>query len=303
MLTKSAKYILLGTLAITLITATTALAQPGTAIIPDPQQTSFAKAFFLSEGSFLGTAIIWFLLLLSAGSFGLMGFMWLNNRRINILPDGIVEKAKQLITERKYRDLLNLVSNEESYFSHVLASSLREASHGYAAMVRAMEQASDEFTTRRLRRIEVLNVIGNVAPMIGLFGTVFGMILTFQAIVASGGRPDPVDLAGGIGTALTTTFWGLVVAIPSLAGYALIRNNIDTLTSEASLTVGEIVNQFRPAPNTNTPNTTPTPIPTKPHISPKAPLTSAVASTSRKKHPANKQQKPNSSGPPPSGRG
>jgi biopolymer transport protein ExbB len=113
-------------------------------------------------------------------------------------------------------------------------------------MIRALEQTSDELLTRRMRQIEILNVIGNVAPMIGLFGTVYGMILTFQGIVASGGRPDPVDLAGGIGTALTTTFWGLIVAIPSLAGYAIIRNNIDSLTSEATLQASELVSHFKP---------------------------------------------------------
>lgn len=285
-----------------------ALAQPGagggasdngTVAATAVEQTSFAKVFFVAQGSMLGTAIIWFLLLLSIGSFGLMGYMWLNNRRINILPEGVVQQAKRLIQERQYRDLLNLVSQEESYFSQVLSSSLREASHGYGAMARAMEQAGDEFTTRRLRRIELLNVIGNVAPMIGLFGTVYGMILTFQGIVASGGRPNPVDLAGGIGTALTTTFWGLVVAIPSLAGYAVIRNNIDALTSEASLAAGEIVNQFRPTPGTaSAPSSAParaaTSVSRRPHpapvqqpvksgtaISSKAPLTSAVESTKR----------------------
>ena len=272
----------------------------GNATTPDTvERVSFAKAFFISQGSIFGTAIIWFLLILSIASFGFMGYLWLTNRRINILPSGIVSRARELLAERKYRELLDLVTHEDSYFSHVLSTSLREASHGYGAMVRAMEQAGDEFTAGRLRRIELLNVVGNVAPMIGLFGTVYGMILTFQGIVTAGGRPDPVDLAGGIGTALTTTFWGLVVAIPSLAAYAVIRNNIDTLTSEASVTVGEIVNQFRPAKPSNTETearmdttinktknptqtkTTPVKIQGSSTISKRAPLQSAVKTTKR----------------------
>ena len=82
--------------------------------------------------------------------------------------------------------------------------------------------------------------------MIGLFGTVYGMILAFQAIVATGGDANPVLLAGGISTALTTTFWGLVVAIPALTGYGIIRNQIDELTTEATLTAQELLNHFRP---------------------------------------------------------
>ncbi len=212
---------------------------------------SFASAFFISRGSILGTCIIWFLLAMSMVSFGLIAYLWLNNRRVNILPEGVVEKAQELVKTREYRELINLTGSESSYFSAILHETLKEASYGFNAMVRTLDSAGEEHTTRKFRQIEALNVMGNVAPMIGLFGTVYGMILTFQGIIAAGGRPDPVDLAGGIGTALTTTFWGLVVAIPSLAGYALVRNNIDALTSEATLVAGDIINHFRPTNTTN----------------------------------------------------
>jgi biopolymer transport protein ExbB len=82
--------------------------------------------------------------------------------------------------------------------------------------------------------------------MIGLFGTVYGMILAFREIVIAGGSPDPVDLAAGIGTALTTTFWGLVVAIPALAGYAIVRNRFDALTSDADAAIEHLVNTHHP---------------------------------------------------------
>jgi biopolymer transport protein ExbB len=82
--------------------------------------------------------------------------------------------------------------------------------------------------------------------MIGLFGTVYGMILAFHAIVMTGGNADPILLAGGISTALTTTFWGLIVAIPALAGYAIVRNRIDEFTADATLRAEELLNEFRP---------------------------------------------------------
>lgn len=211
------------------------------------QGSSFAAAFFISRGSILGTAIIWFLLALSVFSVGLMGYMWLINRRVHILPEGLADRARQLVVAQQYRELLGLLSADVSYFGRVLSAALHESSHGFGAMLRALEQAADEYTTRRLRQIEILNVIGNVAPMIGLFGTVYGMILAFQSIVAAGGRPSPVDLAAGIGTALVTTFWGLIIAIPSVAAYALIRNNVDALTSEAMLEAQDLVNRFRPS--------------------------------------------------------
>jgi biopolymer transport protein ExbB len=97
-----------------------------------------------------------------------------------------------------------------------------------------------------LRPLEYLNVLGNIAPMLGLFGTVYGMIVAFQTLVEEGGSADPGKLAAGISTALVTTFWGLIVAMPALAAYALIRNKIDALTSEGILIAEELINTFKP---------------------------------------------------------
>jgi biopolymer transport protein ExbB len=217
---------------------------------------SFAAAFFRSvkivPGSdetrieILGSLIIWFLLLLSVTSIGLIGYMALTNQRKSIVPPGVVEETRRLLEGGKYKEAIDLTTREGSFFSRVAGAAFREAGHGFGAMLRTLEQTSEELTTERLRKIEFLNVLGQVSPMIGLFGTVYGMILAFQAIVVAGGNADPVLLAGGIGTALTTTFWGLVVAIPALAGYAVVRNQIDALTAEATLAAEEMVNQFRP---------------------------------------------------------
>ena len=109
-----------------------------------------------------------------------------------------------------------------------------------------MEEASEVRTSKLLRRIEVLNVIGNVAPMLGLLGTVYGMIKVFSTIVEEGDMPDASQLANGVGIALVTTFWGLVVAIPALAAYAVIRTRIDSLTSHTMAIAQEAVSTFRP---------------------------------------------------------
>jgi len=226
-----------------------------TAAVQDAAGQSFAKQFFISNRTdvrgetsveILGSAIIWFLLLLSAASIGLIGMMAMTNQRKSIVPPGVIEEVRVLVGNGKFREALELTRAEASFFSQIMHAGLREASHGFSAVIRNMEQTSDELTTRRLRQIEYLNILGQVSPMIGLFGTVYGMILAFGAIVASGGDADPVQLAGGIGTALTTTFWGLVVAIPALAGYAIIRNKIDELTTEATIAAEELLNQFRP---------------------------------------------------------
>ncbi|KKN66457.1 hypothetical protein LCGC14_0471140, partial [marine sediment metagenome] len=91
-----------------------------------------------------------------------------------------------------------------------------------------------------------LNLIGNVAPMLGLMGTVLGMIGAFFKIVETG-QVDATSIAGPIGIALVTTLLGLGVAIPALTFFAILRNRIDAITSEAMVICQELISTFRPA--------------------------------------------------------
>lgn len=243
--------------------AAAALAQDGAASVradgpaADAGGRSFAAAFFVSrrttpEGEVrvevLGSLVIWLLLLMSVASMGLIGSMALVHRRRSIVPEDLLGDVERLLDEGRHREAIERTRGDRSFLGRVMSAGLGQAPHGFGAMLRALEQTSDELTADLHRRVEVLNVVGQVSPMIGLFGTVYGMILAFQSIVVAGGNADPVLLAGGIGTALTTTFWGLVVAIPALAGYALVRTRIDALTAEATLSAESIVGRFRPRP-------------------------------------------------------
>jgi biopolymer transport protein ExbB len=82
--------------------------------------------------------------------------------------------------------------------------------------------------------------------MIGLLGTVTGMILLFAEIHAADAFPGARIVADKIAVALITTFWGLAVAIPSLSIYGVFRNRIDVLTAECALTVEQLLNVFKP---------------------------------------------------------
>lgn len=220
-------------------------------------ESSFASAFFYAsstqpDGSirmeWLGTILIWLLLALSLVNVGLIGQLFMTNRRSAILPDPLAKRIRGLVEKGRYREAMDLADQDPSDVARIVRVSLGQASFGFAAMFRALEQVSEEVATDRLRRVEFLNILGQVSPMIGLFGTVYGMIVAFRSIAESGGNADPVLLAGGIGTALVTTFWGLLVAIPALAAYATIRNRIDSLSTEASLEAQSMIERFRPKP-------------------------------------------------------
>ena len=154
--------------------------------------------------------------------------------------------VKALIDKRKYLDAIQFSGEEPTMLGYVVHAGLLEAPNGFAAMERAIEETLDERSARLFRKIEYLNIIGNVAPMIGLLGTVTGMILLFAEIHAADAFPGARIVADKIAVALITTFWGLAVAIPSLSIYGVFRNRIDVLTAECALTVEQLLNVFKP---------------------------------------------------------
>ncbi len=137
-----------------------------------------------------------------------------------------------------------LLRNNKSVLGRMMLIALNERERGYAAMENAMLEIMEEYRSEFFRKLEWLNIIGNVAPMIGLFGTVWGMIMAFSAIVDAGGRPQPVDLASGISNALVTTLWGMAVAIPALSGSGYLSNRFEALTARTAVIAEELLSKM-----------------------------------------------------------
>ena len=210
--------------------------------------------YCLAEGMNYFEVLVWpgggaigiLLWLMSIATAAIIVEHFVSIRRANLLPDLIRQEIQALFENKQYKDVIALTAEQPDFLSHVVHAALSEAPHGYPAMERAMEEAAEERTTKLLRHIEWLNLIGNISPMFGLLGTVWGMINAFFKIVQAGGVPDPKVLAGSIGIALVTTLLGLAIAIPALAVFALMRNRIDGLTSEAVLASQRLISTFRP---------------------------------------------------------
>ena len=202
----------------------------------------YAEILFVKCG-----AIGWVLWGLSVVTMAIIIQYFMTIRRATIMPGSVRGQIQSLFESKQYRDAITLTGRQGDFLSSVVHAALSEAAHGYPAMERAMEEACETRTTRLLRQIEWLNLLGNIGPMLGLMGTVWGMIQAFFTIFAQGGgAPDPAKLAGAIGTALVTTLVGLGLAIPALAVYAIMRNKIDSLSSEAMLVSQELISNFRP---------------------------------------------------------
>ncbi|MBN2292731.1 MAG: MotA/TolQ/ExbB proton channel family protein, partial [Pirellulales bacterium] len=115
-----------------------------------------------------------------------------------------------------------------------LGAGLAEVEGGWTAIEKAVEDATADQSARLFRKIEYLSVIGNIAPMLGLLGTVIGMIFAFHQVAETQGAARAGDLAEGIYLALVTTVEGLIVAIPALAAFAVFRNRVDQLVAEVA---------------------------------------------------------------------
>jgi biopolymer transport protein ExbB len=107
-----------------------------------------------------------------------------------------------------------------------------------------MQEVGEEESMKLEHRLSYMALIGNISPMIGLFGTVHGMIESFQVIALGGATPNPTELAEGISTALFTTLVGLAIAIPAIAAYNVLRNRVSRLLLEVGVTSENLMSRF-----------------------------------------------------------
>lgn len=167
-------------------------------------------------------------------------------RAAALIPEASTNHIRELIGQRQFKELIDFTENDPSFISRALNPALKRAP-SFSSMKEAMETALAEQTAEQFRRIEYLNIIGNLGPLLGLLGTVLGMIEAFQDLMAAGGEANPAKLAGGISTALTHTFLGLMLAVPCLAVFGVQRTMVDRLTTQGALIAEELLLLIKPA--------------------------------------------------------
>ena len=224
----------LGPLGFGLITAfpATLLAQGNGAVAPPQKTQGFTEIIF--SGGVIGILILVVLLALSLIAAYLIIDHVMSVRRADVMPDGLGDKVKNLLSQRQIAEAQEACTQNPSVLSFVLLHGMSEIEFGWTAVEKALEDALAEQSARLYRKIEYLSVIGNIAPMVGLLGTVIGMIMAFQQVAATQATAGAPQLAEGIYQALVTTVGGLLVAIPSIGAFAVFRNRVDQLIAEAA---------------------------------------------------------------------
>lgn len=188
-----------------------------------------------------------YMLVFLALSFTLVSLLVMNlltARRDNLCPQELVDSFDEKLNEKDFQQAYDLARADESVLGQVLSAGLSKLSRGYNRALEGMQEVGEEESMKLEHRLSYMALIGNISPMIGLFGTVQGMIASFQVIASGGSTPKPSELAVGISTALFTTLVGLAIAIPAIAAYNILRNRVARLLLEVGVTSENLMSRF-----------------------------------------------------------
>jgi biopolymer transport protein ExbB len=207
------------------------------------KRTLFRMMF---TGDPLGIVVVVLLILLSFVSVFFVIEHAITINKNKLMPELVITEVENRISRGEIDDAIEFCRIPENYClgTELILSGLeryRGSEFGFAEYKSAVEEAGEDETSRLYRKTEVLGVIGAIAPMLGLLGTVLGMITAFNTIADTEGMAKPEELAGGIGQALITTLQGLVVAIPTMVAYSFFRNKIDSLVAEAGKRIERVM--------------------------------------------------------------
>ncbi len=167
-------------------------------------------------------------------------------RRKQILPPDFVRNVEDLLKKEKVSEALFLCQGDTSSIARIFLAGLKNAGRGMWLVKESVEERGEREAVILEKRVGILATIANLTPLLGLLGTVSGMIKTFNVISVQGvGNPAP--LAGGIAEALITTAAGLCIAIPTLVGHRIIKDKAQSLIfemEESSIKIVEILEGY-----------------------------------------------------------
>jgi len=205
-----------------------------------PKQQSYLEFFF---GALGWRYTIAFLVI----SFTFVAYLVMNLlslRRDGICPRHLAAAFDANLNEKKFQEAFDLAKADDSMLGQMLAAGMQNLQQGYDKALDAMGQVGEDENMKLEHRLSFLSLVGSIAPMVGLLGTVDGMVASFQVIAMSDTQPKPSELAQGISMALITTLVGLVLAIPAVIAFNMMKNRLSRLVMECGQQAGNLMGRF-----------------------------------------------------------
>ena len=229
---RSKSYVMVAAMIVAMLLCGVAMAQDGAP--PEHKGKSLGELF-------AATGLVgWLLLGVSCGGTALLIEHFVNLKLEKLAPAAAIEEIQGLIDAGEYDEAIAAADNDGGYMSKLLGAALRLRHAGYEHMLGALEMAAAEETFKLNAKISYLSLLGNVAPLLGLLGTVTGMISSFQ-VIESLAAPTPKDLAVGVYESLVNTTMGLFVAIVFLTFYFVFKNKVTKMTLQMNLEAVDVL--------------------------------------------------------------
>jgi biopolymer transport protein ExbB len=170
-------------------------------------------------------------------------------RRKHIIPENFIQQVGELLKKQKISEAILLCQRDMSSIAKIFLAGLKNTQKGMWLVKEAIEERGGREAIILEKNVDILSTIANLTPLLGLLGTVSGMIKTFNAISAQG-VANPAPLAGGIAEALITTAAGLCIAIPTLVCYRFLKDKAGSLIfemEENSIKLVELIESYNNA--------------------------------------------------------
>lgn len=220
-----------------LVLATSLFAQEA-----EGEQPSFlAEVFDYEKAGPIGYLIM----LMSVVAVALIIENFMTIKREKLAPPDLLDELEALFDGENFQDAVELCEQEKNYLTNVVGAGLSKLGHSFETMQTSIREMQTEESVKLFQKIGWLSLISAIAPMMGLFGTVTGMFVTFGKIASSGGNVSPAKLAGGIKMALITTMLGLSVAIPVGIAFFTLRNRVIRTSTEINAITEDLFERFR----------------------------------------------------------
>ena len=155
----------------------------------------------------------------------------------------LLSEVDALLSENDLDGAFTLAQSDQSYAGKVIAGAIGRSVGGYEEAKHGMEEtAARRGLQARRAKLSYLSLVGNIGPLLGLLGTVTGMISSFQ-VIETLKAPTPGDLAKGVYESLVNTTMGLFISIVFLSAYFFMKNKVSDITLRVNNSIGEILSR------------------------------------------------------------
>jgi len=200
-----------------------------------------ASDYFLVDIIFKGGILMWPIMMCSVVGLAITVERFFALRRADIDTREFMDVMRQVLRQNRIPEAIEICDETEAPVSRIMKAGILKHNRSKEDIREAIEDAGRFEIPRLERYLSALATCANIAPLLGLLGTVSGMIKAFAQIQNLRGQVNPSDLAEGISNALVTTAAGLTVAIPMLVVYNYFVTRVDSMVIEMELSSSELV--------------------------------------------------------------